>query len=630
MSWNQVLPKIWLYCDCCNVYAVQAPDGMVIVDAGSGRWLQSVNELPAKPVALVLTHYFRDHAAGAAAAAEAGIPVWVPEYEREIISDPAEHFRRRETYIIYDNVWDLFAPVLPTPIEGVLRDYERVELAGLSFEVLPLPGATITQIGLCLALEGKRLAFCGETIHSPGKIARVAPLQYNYNDLPGAVNVHASAQWLRDHKPDVLLPSLGKPILVDADRALESVQEAMRKLCVRRPAHLKSMDLLKQPSVSRVSEHLWQSQHAVSTNWFLTSESGKCLALDYGYTFPITPMGMAHPPSRRRALLHSVEGLREAAGIEKIDVVLVSHYHDDHVAGIPLLQRVFGTECWAPEVFVDLLEQPEAHCFPCNWPRAARVNRRIKLDETVEWEGYKFHFRAMNGHTRFSALIGFEADGVRYAHTGDQYFFQSSTGCLAETSMGRWAGQTIFENHVFRNGALLGGLAQSAQWMLDWRPDVVLTGHTDPMQTDAAFFEILEEWGREYDRMHREVMPLGDEEAHFNIDSWGGWIWPYRTHLAAPGTLEVQVTVRNPWPREAELELELQGPRGWDGEKVRVRAGARAEVSVPMRMQVPAICRHQPFAVELVADGQPFGQVAEGLVTAGGEYGSRQANPLGG
>ena len=60
-------------------------------------------------------------------------------------------------------------------------------------------------------------------------------------------------------------------------------------------------------------------------------------------------------------------------------------------------------------------------------------------------------------------------------------------------------------------------------------------------------------------------MPLGDDEPHFNLDSWGGWIWPYRTTLPQPATVTVTVTVRNPLPRQALLTVKLAGPHGWIG-----------------------------------------------------------------
>ena len=103
MSWRQVLPDVLVWEDSCNVYAVVGPEGTLIVDAGTGQWLDGIADLPQPPVALVCTHFFRDHSAGAVRAARAGIPVYVPEGEQAIFRDPAQHFRERDTYIIYDN-----------------------------------------------------------------------------------------------------------------------------------------------------------------------------------------------------------------------------------------------------------------------------------------------------------------------------------------------------------------------------------------------------------------------------------------------------------------------------------------------------------------------------------------------
>jgi hypothetical protein len=114
-------------------------------------------------------------------------------------------------------------------------------------------------------------------------------------------------------------------------------------------------------------------------------------------------------------------------------------------------------------------------------------------------------------------------------------------------------------------------------------------------------------------------MPLGEAETHFNLDSWGGWMWPYRTHLRAPEPFTVTVTVRNPLPRAAALEVRLVGPTGWEGSTATLQAEGRAEVSCSLTLRPSSPCRRQPFAVELFADGQPFGQVAEALLTVGEE-----------
>ena len=141
MNWGEVIPGVYRYQDSCNVYAVQGSEGMLVIDAGTGRWLDHLSELPAEPAALALTHYFRDHAAGAGPAAARGIPVYVPEHERAVLADPGQHFRARETYVIYDNLWNLFAPIEPVAVAGLLRDYDRMRLAGLEVEVIPCRAA---------------------------------------------------------------------------------------------------------------------------------------------------------------------------------------------------------------------------------------------------------------------------------------------------------------------------------------------------------------------------------------------------------------------------------------------------------------------------------------------------------
>jgi hypothetical protein len=77
----------------------------------------------------------------------------------------------------------------------------------------------------------------------------------------------------------------------------------------------------------------------------------------------------------------------------------------------------------------------------------------------------------------------------------------------------------------------------------------------------------------------------------------------------------VTVTVRNPLPREATLEVRLVGPAGWDGTSATLWAAARAEVSCDLVISPDAPCNRQPFAVELTVEGQPYGQVAEALMT---------------
>ena len=206
-------------------------------------------------------------------------------------------------------------------------------------------------------------------------------------------------------------------------------------------------------------------------------------------------------------------------------------------------------------------------------------------------------------------------DPLQHRHTGDQFFLTDRDGGRID---GNWASAQMMQNHVYRNGAILESYAETAALMREWHPDIVLSGHRPPMYTDAAFFALLDDWGTQFANLHRDAMALGDDEEHFGLDSWGGWIWPYRLHAREGEPVKVRVTVRNPLPRKAKLTVRLVGPRDWRGESATVDAEPRGEASCDLSVWPDGPCRRQPIAAEILVGERTFGQVAEALVTVGG------------
>jgi glyoxylase-like metal-dependent hydrolase (beta-lactamase superfamily II) len=610
MNWERLADGLWVFGDSCRVYAVQGADGLAVVNAGTGAWLDRLGELPGPVRAVLCTHFFRDHSAGAAEAARRGIAVLAPYWEQEQFADPLGLFQRRETFIIYDNIWDLYAPIEPIPVAGWLRDWETAAVAGLNFQVLPTPGATVGAVSLLVEIGGRRLAFCGEVIHSPGKVARLAPLQYHYNDLSGAVDLVYSSRLLRRARPEALLPSLGEPIMGQADAALAALEETLR-LCLRtRPEARAALDALDADPLTKVTEHVYQSSAGGASTWFVISPSGAALSIDYGYHAPLSNWGYPYP-RHRRALLHGLEALRSRFGVERIDTVILTHYHDDHVNGVPLLQRLHGTRSWAGENFAHILASPMGYNFPCTWPETVQVEPQ-PLGTPVRWREYAFTLHPMTGHTRWSTLVTFSADGETFAATGDQYFFQG-------TPAGDFDRAAWLQNHVYRNGASLDSFRRSCELLKRVRPTMILPGHGPAYRTDEGFFRALDRYAEEYALVHRTAMPLGDEQVHFDVDSRAGWLVPYRTRLDDARPIPYRATIRNPMPQAADLSVRLVGPRGWKGSSAAVAAGARQEVTADLTITPPpgTACRRQPIALELSVGQRRFGQVAEALVTIG-------------
>ena len=80
-----------------------------------------------------------------------------------------------------------------------------------------------------LEIDDRRYIAVGELIQAPGKVFRVAPLQYDYGDLKGACQLSKSVDRIREHTADLLLPSKGVPI-AEADDALGRLYENVEAL----------------------------------------------------------------------------------------------------------------------------------------------------------------------------------------------------------------------------------------------------------------------------------------------------------------------------------------------------------------------------------------------------------------
>jgi glyoxylase-like metal-dependent hydrolase (beta-lactamase superfamily II) len=399
-------------------------------------------------------------------------------------------------------------------------------------------------------------------------------------------------------------------MLQHVDSALQQLEENLSFALGGRPEHQPMLDAFGHDSLVKVTDHVYQSAFGGASTWFVISDSAKALTIDYGYDTLRTPWPNYPYPRHRRSMLHGLSGLRAQFGIERIDVAIVTHFHDDHVCGIPALQRLFGTRCWAGENFAHILSEPMGYSFPCTWPEPIDVKPQ-PVSKPISWEEYAFTLHPLpGGHTRWGTIIAFEADGTQFAATGDQYFFQD----FARPGEARY-----MHNHVYRNGTMLDSFSRSSALMRRIRPDVILPGHGSAYRTNMAFYQAIEDYAVEYTELHRRTMPLEFHDVHFDVDSRAAWLDPYRTQTDRATLLRYRGHIRNPLGRPADLSVALVGPRAWRGSSITVRADAREEVAAELNILPPqgTTCRRQPIALELTVEGRPFGQVAEALVTIG-------------
>jgi glyoxylase-like metal-dependent hydrolase (beta-lactamase superfamily II) len=600
--------------DTCNVYLIIDGNAALVIDFGSGRVLEAARELGTVHIDRVLhTHHHRDQAQGDWKAVREGIPILVPAHERHLFEDAENFWRNRQIYHLYAVRNDFYTLTSNVPVAGVLRDYEKFRWRQHEFLVLPMPGHTAGSIALVGRIDGKKIAFTGDAVHSPGKIPNLYDLQYFYAGTDGVDLLAYSLRSLAEQGPEMLCPSHGDP--------MREPSEAIRELIEKLEAWLDfwpgAVTARNQPQP--VSPHLIAHPQAASAFYAIISDSGKALFVDYGsasYNFFRSFREASGVESPMRFVEHSISSLKARHGLKTIDVAMPSHMHDDHLNGFPHLVRHFGAKIWCYENMVDILENPRGRNIGCVLPTPIRVDRSVRHKESFRWEEFDFTVVHSPGHTDFQMAMFAEIDGTRVAFTGDAFFARNPNN----------PEEALRHNLIYRNDVQSDSHLRSLRNILEFEPELIAPGHGAPFHLQKDDLTQLEKRLEKQQQHFRSL--IADPDTDFGLDPSWVHIYPYQM-LIPPGTTKpVQLRVRNHRSRPMELRASLVLPSGW------VSSPGVLELSVPAKGQavghfsltVPETCPASMvrvgIAADVVADKKYLGQIAEAVVELRSSWGS--------
>jgi glyoxylase-like metal-dependent hydrolase (beta-lactamase superfamily II) len=595
---EKISDHIFLFRDTCNVYVVRGESSAVLIDFGSGDVLDHLNEIGVEQISDVLmTHHHRDQSQGLARAVEAGICIWVPHQEQDLFAHVDDHWQAREIYMNYNMRQDRFSLLEAVAIAGTLKDYTTPSFAGQTFTIMPTQGHTVGSISLLLDIDGKRWAFTGDLIAAPGKVWMMSATQWTYNGVDGEGASIASLIDLKTRQPDVLLPSHGE-LMTDPAPAIDLLIERFWQILQLRGTNPRLFEFCVTP-YEAITPHLLRHRNSFANCYVLLSESKKALYLDFGYDL-VTGGVLGSDRASRRPWLYTIPALKQQFDIEKIDVVIPTHFHDDHVAGINLLHEIEGAQVWAAETFADVLEHPADYDLPCLWYDPIPVDQRLPLETPIQWEEYTITLYPLPGHTLYAVAISFEVDGKKVLVTGDQY--QRDDG--------------LDVNYVYPNRFEASDYVKSAALYKRLNPDLILTGHWKPLWVPPDYYGKLEAIGVKLEQLHHDLQP---DEPYLGTEGFLARITPYQARAYGGESVEFTVIITNPFNHPAEAIIQMVLPQGWQPVPVNtIQLNARASQEIRLSVCAPAQFheRRVRIAVDVTVDKQRFGQQAEALVSA--------------
>jgi len=595
---QRISQNLIMFRDTCNVYVVKDGSRALLVDFGSGRILKALELLGVRNLDWVLhTHHHRDQCQGDPLLPK-GTKIAVPYHERPLFEDAENFWRNKQIFDSYNDQSTYFTLTRNVRVDRSLEDYDFFEWRSYRFLILPALGHTHGSIVLMTELDGRKLAFTGDLIYAPGKVWNLIDLQHSYG---GAEGIDLNLFSLRDLKrmqPDIVLPSHGDP-MDNPDEAISKTMENLRRYHLYLTGQPPTIDR----TFKRLSPHLLVAPHACCTFYVLLSDSGKAMLIDYGAASGnhfYAHLRQFESWEKQRFVEHSIHELKTDWGVKSVEVVIPTHYHDDHTCGIPHLQRHHGVKLWALDLMANILENPQEYNVPCLLPYPMKVDRRIADGETVKWEEYELKVVHFPGQTEFHMAMAVTVDGQRVAFVGDSIWD---------------AGAALAQPIIHRNVVTAARHMKCAEKLEQLQPVVLAGGHGSWIPVDREKIRTLAVRAQSTREMFQILLP---DPPEIGVNPRWIAIVPYQLTARRGGTARVCVEVQNYWARSVVAKASLALPPGWTSTprtaSVRIDPGARS--SMGFRLKVGKSRNDRvAIAADVTIDSVHLGQIAEAVVS---------------
>lgn len=210
-----------------NAYLVPCPGGLSLVDTGTAPSAARLHRLLARgglrPTDLdrvILTHAHYDHAGGARALRDLGVPIWAHELEVPHVqgTPPLRPDPQALTAGARLAGWLLRGPMPPTQVDRPLHSGEVLPELGPEVQVLHLPGHSPGHLGLWF--PHGRLLIGGDVVTHFLPWRLTAPVSAYTPDPPTA---RRSIQAVADLGPEALAMGHGRPITRGAGLAVRAL-----------------------------------------------------------------------------------------------------------------------------------------------------------------------------------------------------------------------------------------------------------------------------------------------------------------------------------------------------------------------------------------------------------------------
>ena len=297
------------------------------------------------------------------------------------------------------------------PVSMVPLVVRRVVPVPEGITQLDTPGLTRGSVSYFLDGDGRRVVFAGNLIYGDGQILNLYDFQDKWDgaDIGGyhgymarVPKLIASLEKIKALNPDVIIPARGRPI-VQPQEAIDTLVERLRQVYL----NYLSINALwwyfgaetmgasgRLVFGERIIPRMPEAQKFEQPPWVTEFVTTRILHAQNGSAFVIDCNG---PREAERIIKMVDDGV-----IKRIDGIIITHYHHDHVPGVAPLVEKYNCPVYCTPFLRNILERPSDYRMPC---LADVAIKNIRCVESLDWAEFNMRFMHFPGQTLYHDAI---------------------------------------------------------------------------------------------------------------------------------------------------------------------------------------------------------------------------------
>lgn len=609
-QYSELSPHLYIHHGHVNTGIIRDGTCALLIDPSGASLQSTLSTLGITSIQhIIYTHHHRDNASGFTI--PENTTIGVPKAEEQWFS-AVESFWNDPKYR-----WHLYnchphnlmlansISVSDTYIEG-----DQIKWGPATINILETPGHTDGSVTYLVDVDDQRYAFSGDLIYNEGKIWELYSLQKgqqttDYHGFLGSrEELTVSLEKVRQSNPTALVPTHGD-VIVNTNDAIDTLFGRLTN-CYD---NYVSISALRHYFPDMFTDFEGSADHMpiregkpppdflrhIGTTWLIISETGEGFVMDCG-----TPN-----------VVKQIQQLQSDAEITEVTQFWVTHYHDDHVNGIPKFQDVYPCETISDSIVADVISNPTAYRLPCISPAATRVDKITHDGDTWKWNEFTMTAYHFPGQTYYHGGLFVEGKGVRMFFSGDSF-----------TMAG-------IDDYCSGNRNLLGknvGYERCLQLIQQLKPTHIFNCHVKPAFdfTDNEINLMLDTL-TEREKCYTDLFPW--DHANYGMDDQWVRCYPYEQEVI-PGErakLHVQVTNHSAVSRSVIAQPIL--PKSWGVEVSAKEATVTPKEDGFIEFSIPIVKSKSEsvtperivIPIEITYNDIPLGQFREAIFVLSGE-----------